>query len=189
MRVIAGRARNTSLDAGPNPATRPFLELARGALMNALAPRLAAGPHVLDVYAGSGALGIEAISRGAASAVFVEADRATLQTLSDNLRRCRLEESARVLAGRAETILPELADAEPGSIDLVFVDPPFADARDGMDDPAGRAVVSAIGRLLAPGGLMSLRLERDKTDAPAWPALTLVRDRSYGRSRVCWYEK
>ena len=189
MRVIAGSARNTPLDAGPNPATRPFLELARGALMNALAPRLAAAPRVLDVYAGSGALGIEALSRGAASAVFVECDPATVRTLEANLRRCRLAETARVLSGRAESRLPELARVAPGTIDLAFVDPPFADARDWTADPAGQAVVNAIARLLAPDGLVSFRLEKEKSDPPAWESLALLRDRSYGRSRVCWYVK
>ena len=187
MRVIAGSARRAVLDAGPNPGTRPFLELARGALMNALADRLA-GARVLDCYAGSGALGIEALSRGAARAVFVEADRGAETALRGNLRRCGLEASARVLTGAAEAILPELAKTGAGGFDLVFVDPPFADAREWPGDPAARIVVRAVERLLAPDGLLSFRLERGKADPPAWGALAPIRDRRYGRSRIVWYQ-
>lgn len=185
MRVIAGRARRVRLDVVPESSARPFLEQARGALFNALGGEVP-GAAALDVYAGSGALGIEALSRGAARCVFVEREPRSAAAIRDNLKRCKLEELAAVLQADAVTALGGL---EPG-FDLVFADPPFADARDWGGTAESARIAHETTRLLAPGGLLAFRYEHDDDDdAPAWEGLSLERDRRYGRSRVCLYRK
>lgn len=100
--------------------------------------------RVLDLFAGTGALGIEALSRGAGRAVFVERDRAALAALRENLETLGLEERARVVAGTAEHFLDRLAAGE--RFDLVFLDPPFDSG----------SLVSALGRLASSPALAPL---------------------------------
>ena len=182
MRIIAGTARRTELLLPPVAATRPFLELARGALMNALGPRLA-GARILDLYAGSGALGLEALSRGAAEGIFVEQDRRAAETLRANAERCRLAGRVTVVSQSAEDALPSLSS----TFDLIFVDPPFADAKQWENDPGGLVVRREASRLLSDDGILIFRLEAKGATPPDWPGLILARDKKYGRSRVCRY--
>jgi 16S rRNA (guanine966-N2)-methyltransferase len=184
MRIIAGEARGTRLDVAGGSPTRPFLEMARGALFNSLAARVA-GARALDLYAGSGALGLEALSRGARSAVFVERDRAALAALRDNIRRCGYQAEARVVAGDAMAVPETLA----GEFDLVFVDPPFpgppAWAENGDDVRLG----GALAGILAPDGIVVLRLEGKTARPPAWDGLVPGRGRRYGRSGIYMYAR
>jgi 16S rRNA (guanine966-N2)-methyltransferase len=182
MRVIAGTARRTVLTVPPGSPARPFLEMARGALFNSLTPWLE-DARVLDLFAGSGALGIEALSRGAARCCFVEQDPRCLTAIRDNLARCRIEERGRILAGRAEERLVSLA----GPFDLILVDPPFAAGARWDESPEGRNVTAVTARLLAPGGRLVFRFEHEDATPPTWGGLALLRDRRYGRSRLCFY--
>lgn len=182
MRVIAGLARRIPLKVAPGSTARPFLEKARGALFNALADRVE-GASVLDLYAGSGALGIEALSRGAAAAVFVERDPGAVEMLRRNLEACRLGERATILARDVTVAVSSVS----GVFHLVFVDPPFPDTPSWGSSPGTRHLCEAIAARLAEGGLVVFRYEHDRMDAPMWPGLVLVRDRRYGRSRLCWY--
>ncbi len=182
MRVIAGRARRIELKVAPGSSTRPFLEMARGALFNALAARVG-GAAVLDCYAGSGALGIEALSRMARRCVFIEADPRAVAVLKENLERCGCVSEAEVRAGSVQRMIAGVR----GPFDLIFVDPPFAAAAAWGEAGAGQAVMRATGRLLGPRGRLCFRFEHERVAAPAWPGLHLVRDRRYGRSRVCLY--
>ncbi|MDY7101661.1 MAG: 16S rRNA (guanine(966)-N(2))-methyltransferase RsmD [Actinomycetota bacterium] len=125
MRVVAGTARGRRLITPAGRQVRPTSERVREALFNALGSMGGVdGLTVLDVFAGSGALGIEALSRGAASATFVERDRAALGAVRDNLRTCGFADRATVVAGDATShpVVEQRAD-------LVLCDPPY-----GFDD-------------------------------------------------------
>lgn len=124
MRVIAGRLRGRSLKAPPGDATRPTGARVKEALFSILGDVTAY--KVLDLYAGSGALGIEALSRGAAFALFVESARPALTCLRENLSKLELSEASKVLPGRVELVTGQLPAF--GPFDLVLCDPPWKDA-------------------------------------------------------------
>ncbi|HLH05236.1 MAG TPA: 16S rRNA (guanine(966)-N(2))-methyltransferase RsmD [Bryobacteraceae bacterium] len=122
MRVIAGRFRSRRIKSLPGLAVRPTPDRLRESLFSILAPRLE-GATFLDAYAGSGSVGIEALSRGAAHVTFIEQNSAALAILRENLASLGIRDEARVLRGRAGTFLAK-EDAE-----IVFLDPPY-DAAD-----------------------------------------------------------
>lgn len=120
MRVIAGRAKGRRIAAPRGRRTRPTPDRVRESLFSILGP-LIAGARVLDLFAGTGALGIEALSRGAQSAVFVEQHKGTAALLRDNLAVLG-EANAQVLVQPVERALPQLG---PAQFNLVFLDPPY----------------------------------------------------------------
>jgi 16S rRNA (guanine(966)-N(2))-methyltransferase RsmD len=122
MRIIAGSYRSRSLEAPPGLATRPTSDRLRETLFNVLAPRIE-GAAFLDLYAGSGAVGIEALSRGAASVEFVERAPAALKILRTNLFRLGLTAGFRIHAASVKTTLQRINPLE--EFDLVFLDPPY----------------------------------------------------------------
>src|SRR6202034_3811578 len=128
MRVIAGRLGGRRLSAPRGRTTRPTSDRVREALFSMLGP--IDGTSVLDLFAGTGALGIEALSRGAAKALFVERDAAAVAALKGNLARLELgEPQARVRVGEALAALRSARSARE-TYDLVFVDPPYDQLRD-----------------------------------------------------------
>jgi 16S rRNA (guanine966-N2)-methyltransferase len=118
MRVIGGEFRSRLLKSLPGLDVRPTPDRLREALFNVLAPRIE-GATFADLYAGTGAVGIEALSRGASKAIFVEPKRAALQVIRENLRALGIEDRADVRQGRAMATIP-LVHA-----DIVFLDPPY----------------------------------------------------------------
>jgi len=130
MRVIAGSLRRRTLDAPPGLDTRPTSDRLRETLFNVLAPRVE-GARFLDLYAGSGAVGIEAISRGAALAVLVERAVPALRVLRNNLDKLGLGREIRVEAANAAAYLRR-AGSENSSFDfdIVFLDPPYDAAKE-----------------------------------------------------------
>lgn len=182
MRIIAGSARRVQLDVAPGSSTRPFLEMARGALFNALGDGTA-GARALDLYAGSGALGLETLSRGGASCVFVERDPGACRALARNIAKCGMAERARIVRGDVAASLRGMD----GGFDLIFLDPPFPELGLWRAGGGAEAVMRDSARLLADGGTLVFRLEDGKAEPPAWPELELFSDRRYGRSRVCRY--
>jgi 16S rRNA (guanine966-N2)-methyltransferase len=141
VRVIAGAAKGIRLGNVPR-GVRPVSDMAREGLFSSLGSSVA-GARVLDLYAGTGALAIEALSRGAASAVLVERSRPAVRAIADNLARARAATSASVVASDVHRFLMR-DDKSDGPFDLVFADPPYA---------ADEAEVSEILRLLAGGWL------------------------------------
>lgn len=119
IRIIGGSLRNSRLDVPDLPGLRPTSERVRETLFNWLAP-IIEGARCLDLCAGTGALGIEALSRGAASARFVECDSRAAQALRQNLERLKMT-AGQVTVVDAQRFL----DGSPQSVDLVFLDPPF----------------------------------------------------------------
>jgi len=118
MRVIGGEFRSRLLKSLPGLNVRPTPDRLREALFNVLAPRIE-GASFADLYAGTGAVGIEALSRGAARAVFVEQNRAALGVLRQNLKSLGLESRAEVRQGKASALLDAI------NADMVFLDPPY----------------------------------------------------------------
>lgn len=175
MRIIAGAWRGRSLAAPAGSATRPTAERLREAVFNMLmhaawAEGLLPGAVVLDVFAGTGALGLEALSRGAASCVFVEQDRAALAALRANIIACRTEDRARVLA-------QDVLRLGPGTpCHLVFLDPPY-----GAD-----LVRRAVTRLAEQGWIMPQTLIVAETgrDEPLGLDVTPLAERGHGAGRV-----
>ena len=121
MRIIAGEWRGRPLKAPAGMATRPTTDRAREAWMSIIQPSLD-GAQVLDLFAGSGALGLEALSRGAAHATFVEDDPKDITALRQNLATLRAEDRATVVRGDAVRFVRELGA---GSFDIAFADPPY----------------------------------------------------------------
>lgn len=173
IRVVAGELRGRRLAIGPG--VRPTTERAREALFSVLGERVR-GARVLDAAAGSGALGFEALSRGAREVVFVEADRRVARVLERNAESIGVAGRAKILVG---TVAAFLHRAEPCGFDLVFFDPPWA------DPVAGE--LAGLWRATAPGG--TFVVERGGGEAP-WPdAPVLPDERRYGTTTLFLYPK
>ena len=181
MRVIAGRLGGRSLSAPRGLATRPTSDRVREALFSILGD--VTGAVVLDLYAGTGALGIEALSRGASRAVFVESARPAAAVLRQNLTALGLLGSGAVIAQPVERALDRVLAA--GPFDLVLADPPYALVAEAA---ASLARLAAAGpRFLAPEGRVVL--EHAGRDAPPEvTGLLATGTRSYGEASLSFYE-
>jgi 16S rRNA (guanine966-N2)-methyltransferase len=160
MRVVGGTARGRTLVAPAGRGTRPTADRVREAVFNALWSRGALdGARVVDLFAGSGALGIEALSRGAAHATFVDSDRAARAAIARNLDTCGFTDRADVVAAPVERFLDTLAQP----FDLALCDPPYA--FDGWSDvlaarPAPLIVAEAGEPIGVPAGWTVIRESR-----------------------------
>jgi 16S rRNA (guanine966-N2)-methyltransferase len=194
VRVISGTARGRLLRAAAE--TRPTADLIKGSIfsmLEALAYKRGfepdeeegdfaaarAWPRVLDLFAGSGGLGIEALSRGAPTADFVEQDREAVRMLTANLRTTRLDDRARV----HQTSVKLGLRAMRGPFDVVFADPPYAD-RDALQSTV--EALSAAG-MLEPTSVVVLEQEWATTPPPSVGNLDLMSTRRHGRTRISLY--
>jgi 16S rRNA (guanine(966)-N(2))-methyltransferase RsmD len=176
MRVIAGVARGVPLVAPRDRGTRPITDRVKETLFAILADRVP-GAHVLDLYAGSGAIGIEALSRGAARATFVERARPALAALHTNLERTGLGSLARVEAADVERFLRDPAG---GPWELLFLDPPY--------EP--RAIVAplrAVVTHLAPGATVVAK-HFWRIELPDVAGLAATRQRRFGETMLTFWE-
>lgn len=173
MRIIAGEWRGRTLNAPGGLATRPTADRVRETLFSMLVSRLGSFEdlRVADLFAGSGALGFEALSRGAASALFVDQDRAAIDAIRANAAKLGAAERTRVQSGSA-LVLPK---SDP--FDLLFADPPYAAG-------SGSAVVRAVADAgwLSPGGWMSV--ETSQNDAVDAGPFEVRATRDVGRARL-----
>ena len=193
MRVISGSARGRHLRAASQ--TRPTADLIKGAIfsmLEALAYKrgfepdedgnLAAAlawPRVLDLFAGSGGLGIEALSRGATSAEFVEQDRDAARIIASNLRTIDLDERARIHQAPVAMALRNVRFP----VDLVFADPPY-EATEALTDAV--SALAEPGRLL-PSSVVVLEQPWDAEPPAAVGPLSLATTRRHGRTRISLY--
>ena len=163
VRIIAGEHRGRRLAVPDVAGLRPTSDRARETLFNVLAPHIP-DARVLDVFAGSGAIGIEALSRGAASATFVERDRLATEAIETNLRSCRLEERAGVVAADWRAALRTLAE-EGRCFDIAFFDPPYAwsEAHSCLEALAERELLTPSG-----GAIIEHRRDSPPRDAERW---------------------
>jgi 16S rRNA (guanine966-N2)-methyltransferase len=176
MRIIAGERKGHTIFAPKGLDTRPTSDRVRENVFNIVAPWVE-GARVLDLYAGSGAMGLEALSRGAAAAVFVEADGEAVRTIERNLDKLRLT-GATVLRADASTGLAQEAVAG-RQYDLVLADPPYA-----MTDYD--TLARYLPRVLAQDGL--LVFESDARTEPELQGLAVRTSRKYGSTRVTVFE-
>ena len=176
MRIIAGTRKGHTIFAPRGRTTRPTSDRVRENVFNIVAPWVE-GARVLDLYAGSGAMGLEALSRGAEAAVLVETDRDALQAIERNLDKLRLT-GATVLRLEAATALAQ-EGAAGRKYDLVLADPPYA-----MTDYDSLA--RYLPGVLADDGL--LVLETSVRTEPALPGLAVRSSRIYGSTRVTVFE-
>ena len=171
MRVVAGSARGRRISAPPGTETRPTTDRVREAVFNALGSLGAVdGAVVLDLFAGSGALGIEALSRGATSAHFVESDRRAAAVIEENLATLGLDDRGVVLRRAVEVALDDV----PAPVDLVLADPPYA-----FD--AWAQLLADLAPRLADDGLVVVESDRSVALPPGWEK---VRERTYGGTVV-----
>jgi len=183
MRIIAGSARGRRLAAPKGTATRPTSDRAREGLfatVTAIRGPLP-GARVLDLFAGSGAIGLEALSRGAVRVVFVESDARAAQVIRDNLAAVALP-GGELVCCRAQRFLDRGPGAE-AAFDLVVADPPYAAS---VAEVTGMLAALASGGWLAPGALVAV--ERATREGPlSWPARYRAdRSRAYGEATF-WY--
>jgi 16S rRNA (guanine966-N2)-methyltransferase len=178
MRIIAGAAKGMLL-AVPRSGVRPTADRIREAIFSSLGERVI-GATVLDLFAGTGALGLEAASRGAASVTFVEQSRVALTSLQKNLETFRKNRnvSCELMIMRADAFAQLRKVAGAGEkFSLIFADPPYGNAAQSLLDN------SVLPGLLADGGLFVL--ESAKRDALSVPASSqLIRESVYGDTRV-----
>ncbi len=173
MRIIAGEWRGRPIDAPSGSSTRPTADRVRETLFSMLASRLGSFEElrVADLFAGSGALGLEALSRGAEFTTFVERDAEAVRVLMRNVQNLGAAHRARILSSSAEALPP----SEP--FDLIFADPPYAK---GSASAVVRAVTDA--NWLAKGGWMSVETSRGESIDPGALSIEVVRD--VGRARL-----
>jgi 16S rRNA (guanine966-N2)-methyltransferase len=176
MRVVAGRYGGRRLVAPPGTATRPTSDRVREALFSVLGAAVQ-GARVLDLYAGSGALGIEALSRGAASAVFVDRSPRAVAAIRANLEALHIEAEVRRMEARAAL---RTAPAHADAYDLVFLDPPYRRAGE-----LGRELSEALPAVLAPGARVVSESDRRE---PLELELPLVDERRYGDTVIRIHE-
>ncbi len=175
MRIIAGAAKGRRL-AAPGQGTRPMTGRARESIFSILADRLP-GAFVLDLFAGSGSLGLESLSRGASDVVFVEAGRRAAKVLRENIERVGLGGSV------LERDVSRFLRSHVGRYDVIFADPPYGD-----DDAKVQSVLELLDTVLCTGGLVVLhRQARSAVELPDF--LRTVDERRYGDAVITMMER
>ena len=170
VRVVAGDLRGRRIEAPVSDATRPTTDKVREAVFNALGSLgVVEGARIVDLFAGTGAMGIEALSRGADHCVFVEKDRAALQVLRTNIKNLNLESRTSVISGDAVLVAGQQRD-----VDVLIADPPYG--------------YNEWGTLLhnVEAGLVVLESDRPVGDIDGWDT---IREKKYGRTFVAFLQR
>jgi len=185
MRIIAGTYRSRKLEAPPGLKTRPTSDRLRETLFNVLAPRIA-GAAFLDLYAGSGAVGLEALSRGAAKVTFVEHAPEALKILHHNLEQLGISSGFAVRAERVAAFLRSAAKASPRPThyEVVFLDPPY-DAAEEYATALG--LLGEAQGILAPGALVISEHRRKETLDEQYGSLKRTRLLEQGDAALSFY--
>ena len=174
MRVVAGQWRGRKIAAPPSDTTRPTADRTRETLFSMLASRLGSfeGLSVADLFAGSGALGLEALSRGAASCLFVEQDAAAIRALRANIANLHAQPQCDVRAASVLALGPAKAP-----LDLILLDPPYGSG-------AGAVALEKLMRLGWIGPATWISLETGPGEDPKIKSLEAVADRKVGKARL-----
>lgn len=180
LRVISGSAKGLRLKTVPGDTTRPITDLVKEALFNILGDEVL-GIHVLDLFGGTGAVGIEALSRGAQSALFLDKSREAVRTMQENLRETKLIERAQVLHMDAFTFLAQPPSC---SFDLIYIAPPqykgmWQKAMDLLDQQPG---------LLSPDGQIIVQINPVEWEERAYQHFSEFDSRKYGDTLLVFFE-
>lgn len=178
MRIVGGSLGGRVLKAPAGRDTRPTSEKVREALFNILGS--VEGDHILDLFAGSGALGIEALSRGAARVTFVDGGKPALTAVRANLAALGLTDRAEVIAGDAVANAARLVPGTPWRV--VFVDPPYA------SELASKAVLALPRTHLAPDAVIVIEHDRRNAPPDALGSLLRTDQRRYGDTMISFFE-
>ena len=177
MRVVGGALKGRRLASFKGSSIRPTSDKVREAVFNLLAARFPAGfESVLDLFAGTGAMGIEAISRGAERVLFVEHDAGAVSVVKKNLTACGIGKAAKILKRSALSALRSFLKGGLG-FDLIIIDPPYG-------SPLAEEVLKSLVRLLNPGGFVVLEASKRTPLTGAPEGLQVVMEKRYGDTLV-----
>ncbi len=187
MRIIAGIHRGRGILPPPGRTTRPITDRVKESLFSILTGQIS-DARVADIFAGTGSLGLEALSRGARYCCFVERDRHALRLLKQNIQALTLEDLSDVTAKNAWLLPHWHKESEP--FDLIFLDPPYADSRDsGPESKLGKLLTElAKSQILSPVGTVILRHEVAYPPANNYGFLELSQSRRYGSMGLSFFE-
>lgn len=183
MRIISGTVRGKRLATFDGTDVRPTADRVREALFSILVSKLGTltGLQVLDLFSGTGALALEALSRGAASALLIDQDPKSLAIARQNITACRMEQTAKAVRG----VLPGSLDLLPGeSFDLIFIDPPYAK---GLIPPLLSRIAAL--ELLSENGMVVTECGRGEQLADELSDLRRIDQRHYGATTISFYER
>jgi len=181
MRVIAGAAGGIRLDT-PKNAVRPTMDRVKAAIFSSLGERII-GARVLDLFAGTGALGIEALSRGAASALFIEDNAEAIAAIERNLRRAKLDGEI-----RRQDVFAFLRSNQPRPLfQIIFADPPYEKTKSGERYTSLLLENQRLAEMLADSGIFVLE-KRPAEPLPSTPLWNVIRARAYGATEVLFLQ-
>ena len=174
VRIISGEFGSRKIETPEGKTTHPMSERIRNALFNSLGASVE-GARVLDAFAGSGSVGIEALSRGASHATFVERDRTAQNVIAQNIALLGIEDRTKLIRA---SVAAWVSTYEGEKFDLIFVDPPY-------NDPQFSTAMEISG-LLKPGALMVLS-RPGRSESPTKPGVVVVDNRSYGDAALTYF--
>ncbi len=177
MRVTTGLARGRNLEAPQGLDTRPSSDMTKQAVFN-IVQNYVEGSVFLDLFAGSGQMGIEALSRGAKNAVFIDTSSKAIETIKANLKHCNLMESSRVAQMDAQSFLQNGSQ----QFDLAFLDPPYQ--KQIID-----AVLPLVAQRMAPNGIIICETERNEQLPQAAGNFVLTKTYQYGKAKITVYRE
>ncbi len=180
MRVVSGSAKGIQLDSVPGESTRPILDRVKTALFDILRPELA-GKSILDLFAGSGSVGIEALSQGAEHAVFVDLEKKAVAVIKGNLEKTRLTSQAEVRHTDAFGYLKKCAK----SFDYIFIAPP---QYKGLWGEALRAIAERP-ELLTKSGTIIVQIDPKEDERLEFRDFELLREKVYGNTKLLFFRR
>ena len=175
VRIIAGQFGGRTIEGSGTDRTHPMSERIRNAMFNKIGDEIE-GKSVLDAFAGSGSIGIEALSRGAHSVVFIEKDRIAQKIIDSNIKVLGIQQQTQLIKANVGSWLSTNKE----QFDIIFADPPYHDPQ--------LATVSKLFALLKPNGLMVLSYP-GKGERPTETGVVVVDNRSYGTASLAFYRK
>ena len=187
MRIIAGQHRGHILHANEGDTTRPITDRAKQSLFDAL-QECFVNETVLDCFSGSGSMGLECLSRGAAKAIFIERDRGALKALKQNLEEMQMTDKALILPIDAYAAAPNHPDLK--NLTIGFIDPPYSHTETGhLRHKVDNLLKSLAANSMVDGGILSFRHPSRVTVEPAALAVKIVRELRYGDMTITWLTK
>lgn len=185
MRIISGTAGGLALEV-PKTVTRPTQDRVRQAVFSMLG-ELVPGAHVLDLFAGTGAIALECLSRGAASALMVDENKGACDVIRRNIAKTKLT-GGLVRQGDVFRVLPQLR-TEGKQFDLIFADPPYTHCDADTDFVAQLLADESLPALLHAESHLILESHHFNRETKSWPGWEVLTDRNYGSTRIVWLRK